>query len=467
MLIHFIEVFSLFAFAFLIIINGVYLLQFLLSAINLFFYNRKNSYSDDKRYTTSGNMIPVSLIIPAFQEEKVILESVKNALSLDYPEYEVVVVNDGSKDRTLEILVKDYQLRLTSQVVKKSVDCRDIIGVYRSEKVPNLVVVDKVNGGSKADAINAGINTSTYPIIVITDADSLLEHHALIQIVMPFMRDSSVVAVGGNVKIAGNCEVKDGRLIKMNLPKSKLARFQVLEYSRTFFSTRLGFERIGALPLISGAFGAFNKNIVIKVGGYQTGSLGEDMDLTFRIHEYMRNNRRKYKIKFLIDTVCWTQPPVTLHDLRSQRRRWEVGFVKTLWDHKNMLFRLKYGIFGMFVVPFYAFFEFVGPILEFLGYFVIIISLVLRITYLKMFLLFTLVVMTLGTILSLISIILEDHTEKRYQSFKDILTICLYCVVDSFGYHQLTTLFKIEGLAYYRKLNKWQVLKRTAMKEVA
>lgn len=463
---NFFDAFSSFTFAFLLIVNSVYLLQFLLSAINLFFFNRRKSYSDYKRYITSGNMIPVSLLIPAFQEEAVILESVKNALSLNYPEYEVVVINDGSKDETLALLVAEYQLKLTSQTVKKSVTCGDIIGVYRSENVPNLVVVDKVNGGSKADAINAGINASTYPVIVITDADSLLEHHALIQIVMPFMRDSAVVAVGGNVKIAGNCEVKDGRLIRMNLPKSILARFQVLEYSRTFFSTRLGFERIGALPLISGAFGAFKKDVVIKVGGYKVNSMGEDMDLTFRIHEYMRNNKCKYKIKFLIDTVCWTQPPVTLHDLRSQRRRWEVGFVKILWDHKNMLFRLKYGLFGMFVIPFYAFFEFAGPILEFLGYFVIIISVITGFIYVKMFLLFIFVVMTLGTILSLISIILEDHTEKRYQSFKDIFTICLYSVIDSFGYHQLTTLFKIEGLVKYRKLNKWQVLKRTAMKEV-
>lgn len=460
------EVVNIGSTAFLLLLYANYTLQLTLGAVNLYLHNRRRKYSDYRRYTKSKHMIPVSVIIPAFEEETVILNSVKNALALDYPEYEVVVVNDGSTDQTLAKLCEEFRLHKTEQKVKLSVKCQKIRTVYRSPHTPGLTVVDKDNGGSKADAINAGINVARYPIIVVTDADSLLERNALIRIVMPYMENSSVVAVGGNVKISGNCEMENGVLKKMKLPKTKLARFQVLEYSRSFFSTRLGLERIGAMPLISGAFGSFNKSVAIEIGGYNPDSLGEDMDLTFRIHEHMRNQKRPYKIEFLIDTVCWTQPPGSIKDLRSQRRRWASGLVTTLWSHKNMLMRPRYGLFGMFVFPFYVMFEFFGPVIEMAGYVIVTVAILFGAVDLWYLLLYVLVLMSFGSILSLLALALEEHSEVRYNTVKDTLILCLYALIDSFGYHQMVTFFKIEGMINFKKFSKWQVLKRTDMEDV-
>ena len=296
--------------------------------------------------------IPVSLLVPAYNEEANVVDNVKNLISLDFPEYEVVVINDGSKDKTLQMLISAYALVPIEQPIKQSIPTQAVKAVYRSPNYPNLVVLDKANGG-KADALNAGINVSRYPVFVSIDADSLLEKNSLIQIVMPFIKDHRVVGVGGIVRIESGSEVVDGEIQQVGLSKKSLVNLQVVEYLRAFLTGRVGFNSMGILLIVSGAFGAFNKRVVIDVGGYMVGTIGEDMELVVKLHEHMRRKKSDYIIHFVPAPVCWTQPPETFGDLRKQRKRWQIGLVSSLMMHKKMLFNRQYGRIGMVALPYF------------------------------------------------------------------------------------------------------------------
>lgn len=318
-------------------------------------------------------MIPVSLMVPAYNEEATILETIKNLLKLDYPEYEVIVINDGSKDNTLKLLLEYYRMTPIEQPYKKSVPNKPVRQVYRTAMHDNLIVVDKENGG-KADALNAGINFSRYPVVVSMDADSVLEKDALIRILIPFLKDSKVVAVGGVVRISSGCVIKDGDIIEINLPKSVLGKLQTVEYLRSFFTGRIGAAAMGTLLIISGAFGAFRKEVLIRVGGYTANCIGEDMEVVVKVHREMRKAGKPYKISFLPDPICWTQPPDNLRDIYKQRKRWQIGLINVLLRHRDMAFNPKYGKTGMIMLPYYWIFEFIGPVFETLGYVVIPLS---------------------------------------------------------------------------------------------
>ncbi|MGB9839051.1 glycosyltransferase family 2 protein [Thermovenabulum sp.] len=452
---------------YVIIINLIYFIQLIIAAINLGDYVRKIRYSDYKKYISSENMLPISILVPAYNEEKTIVENIKSLISLNYPKFEVIVINDGSKDSTLNKVINEFGLKKINQPVRYRLSTKKVNAIYRNIDIPNLILVDKENGG-KADALNAGINVSNYPIITSIDADSILESDSLVRVVMPFIENKNTVAVGGIVRIANGSTIKNGRLIELGLPKSKIAMFQIVEYLRAFLTGRIAWDAINSLLIVSGAFGAFKKEAVIEVGGYARDTIGEDMELVVKLHEHFLRNKKNYRIKFIPDPVCWTQAPETLKDLRSQRRRWQIGLMDSLFRYKHMMMNPRYKQIGLIAFPYFFFFEMLGPIIEIMGYILIPIAYFIGLLNKKYFILFLAASILYGVLLSLGAILLEEYTFNKYPGFGQLLKLSFYGILENFGYRQLTALYRIDGLMNYkRKRRSWGSIKRYVYKENA
>lgn len=454
--------FNYFIIYYVLVINFIYFIQLILAAFNLSDYVKKIRYSDYKKYITSDNMIPISILVPAYNEQETIVENIKSLISLNYPKFEVIVINDGSKDETLNRVIQEFDLKEVNQPVRYRINTNKIRGIYKNLDIPNLIVVDKENGG-KADALNAGINISNYPIVTSIDADSILESDSLVRVVMPFIEDKKTIAVGGIVRIANGSVVKRGRVVDIGLPKSRVAMFQIVEYLRAFLIGRVGWDAVNSLLIVSGAFGAFKKDAVIEVGGYAKNTIGEDMELIVKMHDYFLRNKRKYRIKFVPDPVCWTQAPETLKDLRSQRRRWQIGLMDSLLKHKRMFFNPRYKQIGLIAVPYFWLFEMMGPVIEIIGYVMIPLAYIFGLLNLKYFLLFFAASILYGILLSLGAILLEEYTFNKYPTLKQLMKLSLYGVLENFGYRQLTTLYRIEGIVKFRKMkHSWGKIKRVS-----
>ncbi len=314
---------------------------------------------------SSSDGLPVSLLFPPYNEAETVVASVRSLLTLRYADYEFIVVNDGSTDTTLVKLIAAFGLRRIDRVATSDVSTNRVRHVYRSHRHPDLFVVDKENGG-KADAPNVGLNYSRGVIFCAMDADTLLEVDALARVARPFLEDTSTVAVGGIVRIANGCDVDGGSIGDIGLPDKLLPRFQVLEYLRAFLASRVGWDRLGATLIISGAFGAFRRSMVGAVGGFDTRSVGEDMELVVRLHRYCRDNEIPYRITFVRDPVAWTEAPEKLSQLAVQRDRWQRGLAQVIARNRSMIGRRRYGIPDMVALPYFVAFELLGPVVELL-----------------------------------------------------------------------------------------------------
>lgn len=445
---------------YILAINAIYFMQLILSAFSLYDYIKKLYYSDYKKYTASTNMIPISVLVPAYNEESTIVDNINSLLALNYPSYEVIVINDGSKDDTFKKIVEAYKLKEITQPVRYLVKTKKVRGIYKNIDIPKLTLVDKENGG-KADALNVGINLSKYPVFTSIDADSMLESDSLVRVIMPFIEDKLTVAVGGIVRIVNGSKIKEGKVESIGLPNNSLAMFQVVEYLRAFLTGRMGWDALGCLLIISGAFGAFKKDVVVQVGGYSSNTIGEDMELVVKIHKFLRKNKFKYKIKFIPDPVCWTQAPEKIKDLRGQRRRWQIGLMDSLFKHKELLLNPRYGIIGMFGVPYFWIFEMLGPIIETLGYIFIPLSYAFGLLNTQYFIIFLVSSILYGIILSIGAILLEEYTFSKYPSIKQLLRLSWYGILENFGYRQMTTLFRIDAIIRFKNFrNSWGKIKR-------
>ena len=428
-------------------------------------YLNKNSFTDYNAISSSSKAPRVSIIAPAYNEGATIIENVRSLLSLHYNNLELIIVNDGSKDDSLEKLIDKYDLYKTSYFVNSQIKTKPVKGVYKSRKLiyRKLIVVDKENGG-KADALNTGINISSYEYTVCVDVDCILEQDSLLKLVKPFLENTTkkVIATGGVIRIANSCVIENGRLIQVNLPKKFLPRVQTLEYIRAFLLGRMAWSRLNGLLLISGAFGAFDKEIAIKCGGYDTETVGEDIELVVRMRRYMEELELPYKVSFIPDPLCWTEAPDNFKILGRQRNRWTRGTIETLKIHKKMFFNPDYGILGLLSYPYWFFFEFLAPIIEFFG----LISLaffayfgMINWTY---FINLLLMVFSFGILYSVFAILMEVLTYNQYKKKSEILKLVLTAMLEPIFFHPFVVYSAIRGnIDYLRKKKSWGEMTRT------
>lgn len=384
---------------------------------------------------------PVSIVVPAFNEELTIVESTKALLALDYRPREIVIVSDGSTDGTLPLLQRTFQLVPAPFAFVQPLSAERVRAVYRSVSEPDLVVVDKDNGGCKADAANAGINVASGVLVLVIDADTILDTDALSRAVTPFLEDPATVAVGAHVGIANGCRIERGRITEVSLPHSWLARFQVVEYMHAFLLFRLACASQNTVVLISGAFGLFRRDAVIAVGGFDRTSIGEDMDLTIRLQRYFRERGEPARITFDPYPLCWTQVPEDWRSLQSQRCRWRRGLLQALWRHRGMIGRPRFGTVGLGALPYTAFFEGLGPLLEGGGLLVTLLAAVFGYLNWKFFGTLLIVSVSLGAGVTLLTVLMSDVVMRRYARGPDLAILVAVAILESFGYRQMQSVW--------------------------
>lgn len=388
---------------------------------------------------------PVSLILTAYNEEAVIIDSVRSLLQIDYSQFEIIVVNDGSKDSTLEVLTREFDLIEIPAAFRPRVQHKPIKGIYQSRSYPELRVVDKFNGGRKSDASNAGINAARYPLVSALDADTVLERDSIRRLARPFMEDSLTIATGGVVRILNGCGLSGGFITSVNLPRHPIALFQIVEYLRAFLFGRIGWQAFDALPLISGAFGLFHKETLIAHGGFRHDVLGEDMELVLRLHSEYRLKGRPYRITFVPDPVCWTEAPEDLKTLRNQRIRWQRGLLECMSIHRRLIFNPRARFLGFVTMPFLLVFEGLGPVVEVMGYGMMILGFATGMISTNGFLAFLAVAIGLGVALTLTSVLLEEMSFDTYPDLRQVLVLMGAAVAENFGYRQLTAWWRVQA----------------------
>ncbi len=448
-----------------LILNGVYLIISLLAFQAVYRHLLRRNYGGYAQLIRSPLTPPISVIVPAYNEEVGIALTVSNLLHLDYMRYEVIVVNDGSQDRTFAELEHAFQLYPTEVEDVGSLPTRLVRQAYKSRTHHNLTVVDKENGG-KSDALNAGLNFSLHPYFCSIDADVILEPDALQSVIQPIMEsDRRVIAVGGIIRVANGCRVEKGRVVEVVMSLNPLVAFQVIEYFRAFLCGRTGFSRFNALMIISGAFGTFEKDPVIAIGGYRPGTVGEDMDLVTRLHSHMRlQGDTDYAIQFIPDPVCWTEVPSNITVLSRQRRRWQKGCLEVLGQHDEMFLNPRFGALGMFAYPFLLLFEGWGVIIELLGYVLFAWSWWVGAVSTDFALAFFAAAFFCGMVLSLTGVLLGEMTPRPYPKYRQWLALTLYACLENFGYRQLTSILRILGTwDYVFHIGSWGRMERRGM----
>lgn len=405
---------------------------------------------------------PISMIVPAYNEQETIVSSIHSQLALHYPEFEIIIVNDGSKDETIKRLIDAFQFIEVDKPVKYDIAHKQIRKIYFSLFYPNLLLIDKENGG-KFDAINCGINASTYPLFCVVDADSLLEYDSLLRAGTLFSHDKEVVAVGGTVRPLNGCEVINGQVVRVSTPKKNIELFQCVEYTRGFLTGRSAWNLFDALLIISGAFGIFRKDIVIAIGGYRQ-TVGEDMDLVVRIHRHCIDNDISYKVVSIPDPICWTQVPHDWASLLKQRNRWHRGLIDVLWHNRIMFFNPKYKNVGLFGMSYFLFVEALGPTIEMFGYISLIAFYLVGLIDRDITLLIFLFAFLWGSYISLSSIVLDNLLSRRYSKLSDLLKLSFYAFLESFGYRQIITIERFFAtFQFWRK--GWGKINRKEIKK--
>ena len=446
---------------FFIAINGGYLLLNLIALMTIRRY--LDEHSLELPHVYCGLEPPISLLVPAYNEEATITASVRSILQLEYPEYEVVVINDGSRDTTLAVLIAEFRMELFPEAYRQQLDCKPIRGIYRSRLFPNLRLIDKENGG-KADALNAAINCTRYQLFCAVDADSILQRDSLWRVVEPFIEDPTVIASGGTVRIANGCRVEGGFLTEVGLPGKLLPAFQIVEYLRAFLFGRLGWTALNAVLVISGAFGVFRRDRVIEVGGYRSDCIGEDMELVVRLHRMNRLARRPYRISFVPDPICWTEAPESLKVLKSQRIRWQRGLSESLAMNRGLLFNRHGGAPGWLAMPFMLLFEWLSPLIEVVGYLFMLTGFAFGVVSGEALALFFLVAVGFGMLLSVSALLLEEISFRIYTKPRQLLVLLGIVVLENFGYRQLMTFYRLIGLWRWAIGSKasWGTMTRSA-----
>lgn len=451
-----------FVLGYYLLINGMYLVVHIAALFELRSDLKRRAAGTMYQQFSSPFFPGVTVVVPAYNEEAVIVENVQSLLNLNYPELEIVVVNDGSDDETLSRLRSAFDLHPIDADVPFEIPSEPIESVYRSEDAPGLRVIDKENGG-RADAVNAGIWLAEQPLFCTIDADSIIDRDGLLQAVEPFLeRPEETVATGGTIRVANGCRIENGTIKSVNLPDNHLAGLQTMEYLRAFYSGRLGLDRLNALMLISGAFGVFRTDLVREVGGYETESITEDFELTLRLHRYLREQDRAYNVEFVPEPVVWTEVPKSSATFSRQRRRWYRGLLDTMARHRKMIGRRRYGSPGVFGYPAFLFAEVLGPLIEGIGYVLVPLAFLIGAADASFVLLYFGLTVGFGVFLSWFGIFSEVWSFRRYDRPKQVLRLLGYGILENFGFRQWKTLIAWRGLyEYLRGDTSWGEMQRS------
>jgi cellulose synthase/poly-beta-1,6-N-acetylglucosamine synthase-like glycosyltransferase len=436
---------------------------------------------------------PLSIVVPAYNEEKTIVESLASLARLRFPRLEIIVVNDGSKDETLSRIIEAYGFRRMEITYDDHITTRPIRGFYEKRDglppgIVRWVLIDKANGG-KADALNAGINASTCPLFVSVDADSILDEDALLKSFRVMLRDERVVAIGGQVGIVNGCTVSDGRVQTLGLPRSWLARLQLVEYLRSFTLGRTALDALDSNLIISGVFGIFRKDIVVRVGGYLTRSttrrllheyvgagrdtVCEDMEIVVRIQRYIKDKRLPLRVAYTPQPLCWTEVPENLGSLTKQRNRWMRGLIETLVYHRALMGERRQGVIGWFGFPYFLLFECLSAPIEFCGYLVLPLFWSVGLLSPAYLLWFLFISIAYGMLVSVSAVAAStwlertDASRQRYGSLLgyakggEILALIACALVENLGYRQLTLWMRVRGLwDWWRGATGWEKFER-------
>lgn len=461
-----VHAFTWFIAIYMILVIMIYTIILFISIFQLrgkYRLNRDQTYED---YMNEIYTKPISIIVPAYNEEAGIVQSVRSLLSVYYPTFEIIVVNDGSKDETLNKMLNQYRMKEIDAVVRKQVETKTIRGIYQSQLLPHLFLIDKENGG-KADALNAGLNFSHYPYFCSLDGDSVLETDAFLKVMKPIIDSGEdVIASGGSVRIANGCQIQNGHVKSVGLSNNPLVIMQIIEYLRAFLMGRIGLSRHNLLLIISGAFGVFSKQWVVQAGGYKTNTVGEDMELVVRLHRLLKEKNLNKKIVYVPDPVCWTEVPEDWEFLRRQRRRWHRGLFESLWIHRKMLLNPKYGSIGFISLPYFWIVEFLGPIVELICYLFIILFFFFGGIYLEFAILLFFISCLYGSVFSMSSVLLEEWSLTKYPKVTDILKLFLYSLTETLWYRPLTVFWRCEGIwQMIRGERGWGEMKRKGVSQ--
>jgi poly-beta-1,6-N-acetyl-D-glucosamine synthase len=453
-----------------IVIFGSYITLALFSALSMMKYIRKNSFVDYKVLLSSPMAPSISIIAPAFNEGKTIIDNIRSLLSLHYNDFEVIIINDGSTDDSMEKVIRAYDLEPVEFVYEEKIHTQPIKGIYKSRNKAfnKLIVIDKKNGG-KSDAMNAGINFSQKEYISVVDVDSVLVEDALLIMAKPFLEatDKKIIASGGVIRIANSCTIEDGKITDVKLPKSLLPRIQVLEYTRSFLMGRMAWSKLNGLLLVSGAFGMFNRDIVLKVGGYNTSLVGEDMELIVRMRRYMSEQKQKYQVIYIPDPLCWTEVPASMKVLGRQRDRWTRGTMESIFIHFKLFFNPRYKTLGMLGHPYWFFFEWLAPLVEFIGIIYFIIIAMLGIPNWPFFFLLLGTVYLFAITLSHWAILFEELSFHRYNRKREVVWMLITSLIEPIFYHPFILVFNIRGnFKYFIGEKTWGKMDRVGFTEI-
>jgi cellulose synthase/poly-beta-1,6-N-acetylglucosamine synthase-like glycosyltransferase len=466
----------------------IYYSAYFIIDLTLFFYSLRSfrklkNKSDSTEYDYSRHSI--SIIVPAYNEEVSIVNCVKMLMEVDYDDFEVIVINDGSTDRTFDKIIHEFEFKLVEKKEENPVKTAKIKHIYH-DKGNNLLLIDKMNGG-KADSINAGINYSTKKYICTIDADSILDNQALKRVINPMITDKRVFVSGGNLAASNDVVIKHNNVVSSRMPRNIWVLWQIIEYIKSFMVSRIGLSRINSLLIMSGAFSLYKKNDLMSVGGFLTkindhpyiiktlckgkSTVTEDMEIVIRLWRYFRENRIKAKIRFLPDPVCWTEVPDNSKNLFKQRSRWQLGLAETLNMHKKILFEPKYGTTGMIAFPYYTFFELFSPVVKmFTLVFLIFAGIFGLLNQNWVVLLLLSILIVTAVIMGLITVFIENWSQKktgvnrdalRYKTFKDWLWLVLISILGDISYSFFKLFAQLSGLiSFLRKKSEWNKFER-------
>jgi cellulose synthase/poly-beta-1,6-N-acetylglucosamine synthase-like glycosyltransferase len=458
-ILHFFDYMNAIILVYFLVTNVMYTILMVFSLYTVTMHAQSAAHSSYADLLESPVTPPVALIVPAHNEEDAIVQTVMSLLEIQYPEKELVVVDDGSTDGTVQRLVDQFHLLKMDLIYRETAKCKAPTAFYFNPERPELIVLSKPNGG-KADALNAGINMARSPYFCTVDADSIIEPQALLRLMAPVVESTvNTIVSGGVVRIANGCTLRNGRIVDVNLPKSWLERCQVVEYIRTFLFGRPGWNFLNATFICSGAFCLLHRETLLEAGGFSTDTVTEDIDVIATLHRFCKKNKRTYRMVFTTDPICWTEAPHSVGMLARQRRRWQLGLMQTVMKHNDMIFSPRYGLMGLLSMPFHAYIEALGCVIESFGTFLIPFTFLVGAMPFSLFVLLMFLAFGYGTLLSVGSVLLEETTLRRYPKVKDVLNMVLFAMIENVGYRQMVTFFRAQGvIQYFTGLRKWELV---------